>query len=127
MTVLRGATSREVYIPSHSQTRLGLKIDVNDETIHTQVSGFDNMERAFALIPTDVGGAVQWQRYDLSYSATHRMGSTPRDWDDMHVAWLDVSPATIALIRLHGVAFGLDTNQGILWAQDFANNAKPHS
>lgn len=127
MTVLRGGVSREVYIPRHDETRLGLKIDVNDVRVASQVNGFDNMEQAFALVPTATDAGVEWKRFELGFSGTHRMGSTPKDWDDMHVAWLDITPATAELIRQYGVAFGLHTNQGDVWAQGFGDNAKPHS
>lgn len=100
-----------------------LAVKVKDVLIKQQLSGFDGMEHAFAMVPKERGGKVTWQRVELGYAGPTIAGYYDRELVDLHTA--KVSQADAKAIAKYGAAFGVETNEGVVWAQTSGHNTKP--
>jgi hypothetical protein len=102
-----------------------VELRVEDSTLRQRRPRFNGLERPFALVPQALeGGATRWVRVPLTYQHTARAGY----YGQIAVDVYSLGPARVAdldtLERL-GVAVGLDTNVGTLWAQDPGANFVP--
>lgn len=117
------------FVPSVTVTKSGrsataeVSLKVKDHQIKRELSGFDGMERAFAMLPKVKNGQVSWQRYELGYKGQAIAGYYDRSVVDVHS--LKVSRADAKAIAQYGAAFGVETNQGVVWAQSGDRNTKP--
>jgi hypothetical protein len=130
-------------LPSRPYISAGtLVIDVisPDKEIAARLPGFNGMERAFALVPSEQNGNVRWDRVNLgydgaSYSEYRQTGesqgspimepvlsSYQYDW---HRSLLGPGAFDEGAVKKYGIAVGLETNVGIVWGQEFQQNAIP--
>jgi hypothetical protein len=120
MTVLKAGSTVPWAQFQGSQGGLGppetvfLQVKTNDQAILNQASGFDGMERVFALLPRETEKGLQWERVDLKYVYSN----AERNFiADTHMLSLPRADADAAALNKYGVAFGMDTNVGTLWLQ----------
>ena len=102
---------------------MGVNIEVNDAQVRKAVDGFDGLEKPFVSVPFQTAdGKVSWKRFDVSWAGDHIEGrALVDDYALSHVpgtAQVDGKQAENMANDL-GVAVGMDTNEGTLWAQDF--------
>jgi hypothetical protein len=120
-------------------TEVRLSVSVNDRALHQipELNGFDNLEKAFALVPTrNKKNEVVWERVDVPYAfpSADRGGNRY----DIHEATIksttkgsvivsDGQTKTVNIkvddLRKLGVAYGLKTNAGDVWLQYQGDNA----
>ncbi|MBI5547645.1 MAG: hypothetical protein HY901_27500 [Deltaproteobacteria bacterium] len=106
-----------------AQPTLELKSEVADTYLRSKIGkDFDGFEHVFALVPTKNG---EWKRFDLNWdrstpSADARIRST-----DQHSLTLGTEQFDLEAAREHGVAFGVETNVGTFYLQDYGQNLKP--
>lgn len=80
------------------------------EKARQQGVAVDHFERPFARVRLANG---EQRVVDLGHQGTHKMGSDPKDWEDMYLARLgDLTDADLNAIRAEGVAFGLRYGNG---------------
>ena len=94
---------------------LNLVVSVEDARMRQHLPGFDNMEQVFALVPHPDASQVRWQEHALTWVtrlSIGRSGTRHFDIHELHLPAVDVD-----LLREHGVAVGVRTNAGTLWAQ----------
>lgn len=114
-------TGTPTYGDPATTPMLRVHVEVDDTTIRRSHPGFDGFERAFVRVPKLSGGRLGWDSVTLRYSGQTRRGyyaDIPIDLHDSDNIW-NVDWATLAK---HGVAVGLDTNVGVVWAQDTDHN-----
>lgn len=111
------------------RTELQVTMQVKDRFLKEALPGFDGLERPFALVPRKQEGEVVWERLALDHVGTRSPGETawtrPTDRtridDYLAVGAFDVDAEAI---REHGIALGIDTNVGTVWAQAPGDNVK---
>ncbi len=104
-----------------------VQLRVTDSTLRQRHPRFDGFERPFALVPGAAGGGVRWVRVPLVFRHTTRTGyygQTPVDVYELGPSRL-ADLADLDRVESLGVAVGLDTNIGTLWAQDPGQNYRP--
>lgn len=119
---------------------LTLSVTVNDRALANipELNGFDNMERAFALVPTrNKKNEIVWERVDIPF--THTSSDRGGNRYDVHNATIksttkgavivsDGQKKTVNIkmddLRKIGVAYGLQTNTGEVWMQTKDDNYK---
>lgn len=105
------------------QSSLGVRVKVDDARLRQQFDGFDGLERPFALVPKEENGAVTWERHPLTYRGPGREGFYGERKVDQYE--LDaLQNVDRRALEQYGVAVGLETNVGTLWAQDPGDNQK---
>lgn len=115
----RGGAAR--YVEWKTADRISLRLKVEDERVREQASDFDSMEQAFAIVPMQDGS---WKQFHLGYSGDMRDRSGVRY--DNHTRELTAADGIdLEKIQREGVAFGLSTNRGTLYAQQFGENLRP--
>lgn len=100
---------------------LTVHVEVDDAALRKSFPGFDGLERAFVRVPKLAAGRVIWESVDLRYSGQTRRGyfaEIPIDLHDSGSIWGVDWPTLSA----NGVAIGLTTNLGIIWAQEEGRN-----
>jgi hypothetical protein len=111
--------------------RLDIEVIVNDAQVAATLPGFDGLESAFVFVPrSDGAGGARWELHGLSWAggAYRRVGSSPYDQrtelvGDKHVLQgMRLSEADLQQVLARGIAVGLDTNRGTVWAQDADQN-----
>lgn len=111
--------------------RLDVEVIVDDVQVAAALPGFDGLESAFVLIPrADAGGGARWELHGLSWAggAYRIVGSSLYDQrservGDKHLLQgLRLSEADLQQVLAHGIAAGLDTNRGTVWAQHAGQN-----
>ena len=110
--------------PRRTESAVRLDVSVDDARIRQQLQGFDGFERPFALIPSENNGNVTWWRHELSYEGPGREGyhlERPVDRYELD----PVRNVDLTAVKKYGIALGLDTNVGTLWAQQPGANAQP--
>ena len=116
--VVAKAVSHSVGTPTYGYDPRGLFLTVtasiDDGALRTKHPGFDGLERPFALVTVDDRGAPRTVRIPLPYAHTRRVGYYGERAIDVYEATLRLD--TLSVER--GVAVGLDTNVGTIWAQD---------
>jgi hypothetical protein len=103
---------------------LTIQVIVDDAALLREQPGFDGYERAFALVPRAGEGGGGWERIEIPFAHRQVRGymSSVR-WVDVHRAVsLRLSDADLSLLLSEGVAIGLETNVGTIWAQDAGEN-----
>ncbi len=118
LDVEASVASRSVGTPTYGYDPRGLfltvRTSVEDSVVREKRPAFDGLERAFALVTVVENGQSRTVRLELPYAHTRRAG-----YYGQRV--IDVYEATVRLDALaveRGVAVGLDTNVGTVWAQD---------
>lgn len=100
---------------------LTVHVEVDDAALRKSFPGFDGLERAFVRVPKLSSGRVVWESVDLRYSGQTRRGyfaEIPIDLHDSGSIWGVDWPT----LQANGVAIGLNTNLGIVWAQEEGRN-----
>lgn len=115
-----------------------LSVTVNDRALHQipELNGFNNMEQAFALVPTrNKKNEVVWERVDIPFN--HTASDRGGNQYDVHNATIktttrgavivaDGQKKTVTIkmddLRKLGVAYGLKTNTGEVWMQQKDDN-----
>lgn len=100
---------------------LDLRVSVNDAEVQKQ-HGYDGFERPFAMIPRKVDGNIVWEKHALEFAGHGRAGYFGDQRTDEYVLprGLKIDAATVKSL---GVAVGMDTNAGQVWAQRPGDNA----
>lgn len=104
--------------PVHS---LDLRVSVNDAEVQKQ-HGYDGFERPFAMVPRQVDGDIVWEKHALEFAGHGRAGYFGQQQTDEYVLprSLKVDAATVKKL---GIAIGMDTSAGQVWAQAPGENA----
>lgn len=90
---------------------LTIEVTVDDAKIRAAHPGFDGFEHAFALVP-NVG------RIELPFTGSRTTGYIQLRQIDVHgVTGVHVSEEAYTASSAQGIAIGLETNVGTLWAQ----------
>lgn len=100
---------------------LTVHVEVDDAALRKGYPAFDGLERALVRVPKLSAGRVVWESVGLRYSGQTRRGyfaEIPIDLHDSGSIW-GVDWATL---QAHGVAIGIETNLGTIWAQDEGKN-----
>jgi hypothetical protein len=100
---------------------LTVRVEVDDAAIRAQVPGFDGFEQVFVQVPKLQGGSVVWESHALTWKASRMGGYYAQIRYDIHESgsiWGVHGPT----LEQHGVAVGLNTNVGTLWAQQPGQN-----
>ena len=100
---------------------LRIAVQVDDAAIRAQHPGFDGLESVFVLVPRATDGGLVWESHAVPYWAESRAGYYAQIVIDVHrTDWLHGLDVQAAIE--HGVAIGLDTNVGTVWAQGPGEN-----
>jgi hypothetical protein len=104
------------------KTALDVRLDVNDAYVRQQFD-YDGFERPFAMVPHEVNGQVEWRKEALQYQGTSLGGYIDlKPVDHYELVEKDADRAAIAK---YGIALGMDTNNGTVWAQAPDHNLWP--
>lgn len=107
------------YDPREDIMRVTVHVD--DGAIRARHPGFDGFESAFVLVPRATDAGLIWESHGLPYAGQTRAGYYGEIVIDIHgsdwIRGLDVQAAVE-----YGVAVGLDTNVGPIWAQGPGEN-----
>lgn len=92
-----------------------LRVAVNDAAVK-EAHGYDGFERPFAMIPREVNGQLTWERHALEFSGHGRAGYFGQLQTDEYQLprGVRIDPKTVKAL---GIAIGLETNTGTVWAQ----------
>lgn len=107
---------------------LHIGVNVQDAKLRETRPGFDGLEHAFALVPERDGfdGQVKWARKELGTYESFNFGAADRmTFLDFHSLTFTPGQYDSALVSRLGVAFGLETNVGLLWLQRPDGNVRP--
>lgn len=108
--------------PTSKKNTAEVVLKVSDALIREKLHGFDGMEHAFVMLPTEKRGQVSWKKYDLSFEGSGIAGYYNRTFVDNHGAQLKNVDAKA--VAKYGAAFGVETNEGVIWAQGPGDNTK---
>ncbi|MEW5740834.1 MAG: hypothetical protein AB1938_18085 [Myxococcota bacterium] len=97
-------------------------LKVSDNLIREQLRGFDGMEHAFAMLPVEKKGQLTWKKVDLAFHGSGIAGYYNRTFVDFHDK--QVKNVDVKAVEKYGVAFGVETNEGVIWAQSPGNNTR---
>jgi hypothetical protein len=99
---------------------LHLEVEVKDAKLRQERPGFDGLEKVFALVPRFdwVTKTTKWERHNLEYKQS-------ADGSDRHSLTMLNNQYDLSLVPKHGIAFGIDTNEGTVWLQAPGQNALP--
>lgn len=121
------ATYREVITGTptygHPATSpvLSVHVEVDDAALRRLYPGFDGMERVFVRVPKLSSGRISWETVALRYSGQRRTGYYADVIIDLHDSG-SIWNVDWSTLSANGVAVGLDTNLGVIWAQDEGKN-----
>lgn len=109
---------------------LDVEVIVDDAQVAAALPGFDGLESAFVLVPRAEGAdRARWELHGLSWAgaAYRTVGSlydqrSERVGDKHVLQGLRLSEADLQQVLARGIAVGLDTNRGTVWAQDADQN-----
>jgi hypothetical protein len=120
-------TGTPTYGYDATEPFLWIDIVVDDAAIRRQHPGFDGYERPFVLLPRkDASGAITWERRELAYRGQSQRGYMAlRPVDLYGLASTKLSSGDLQAVLAEGVAVGLDSNVGTIWAQDAGKNFVP--
>lgn len=100
---------------------LRIEVRVDDAAIRARHPGFDGLESAFVLLPRRTDTGLVWESHAVPYASQSRAGYYGQIVIDVHrTGWVDGLDVDAAIE--HGVAVGLDTNIGPVWAQGPGEN-----
>jgi hypothetical protein len=133
-TLALRATGRTFSIPDrepvsigtqfHKRSDVGVTLAVDDAMLRKQLDGFDGMERPFVMLPSEQDGKVTWWRHELKFARTGDHVDFMRIRQMDHYQLPEVKNVDAEAVRKYGVAVGLETNVGTVWAQEPGKNAK---
>ncbi len=102
--------------PDPKGFRLVVSVVLEDSVLRKSHPGFDGYERVFSLIPRHTADGTRYERLDLKYEST-----TGGAWNcctfDRHRAELQMTSEDLPVLEADGIAIGLETNVGTVWAQ----------
>lgn len=102
---------------------LDIDVVVDDARLAKSLPGFDGYERAFALVPRTRDGRVVFERVELAYRGQSVRGYIALRFVDRHgVEGLRLGEQEVPALRESGIAIGLETNRGTVWAQEPGKN-----
>jgi hypothetical protein len=97
---------------------LTLRVVVDDRLVREAHPGFDGLERVFVMLPRKQGGVTHVERVELPFDHSELQGFISLYWVDVHQnERLRISTDDLDAVRAEGIAVGLDTNVGTVWAQ----------
>lgn len=103
-----------------------IEIVVDDARLAKSRPGFDGYERAFALVPRTRDGRVVFERVELGYRGQSLRGYIAIRAVDRHgVDGLRLGEDEVPALLENGIAIGLETNRGTVWAQEPGKNFTP--
>lgn len=100
---------------------VGAHLKVDDAAIRAQRPGFDGFERPFVMLPAEHNGQVTWYRHELQYRGPGIAGPWKPNLVDTYEL-PEVTNVDRAALQKYGVAVGLETNVGTIWAQKPGEN-----
>lgn len=100
---------------------LSVHVEVSDAALRTAFPSFDGLERAFVMIPKLSSGRLVWEGVSLRYSGETRRGYYGDIKIDLHDSG-SIWGVDLATLQANGVAVGLETNVGVVWAQPEGKN-----
>ena len=100
---------------------LSVHVEVSDAALRTAFPSFDGLERVFVMIPKLSSGRVVWEGVSLRYSGETRRGYYGDLKIDLHDSG-SIWGIDLATLQANGVAVGLETNVGVIWAQPEGKN-----
>lgn len=100
---------------------LTVHVEVDDAALRRLCPGFDGMERVFVRVPKSSPSGLTWENVSLRYSGQTRTGYYGDIVIDLHDSG-SIWKVDFATLSANGVAVGLDTNLGVIWAQDEGKN-----
>lgn len=100
---------------------LAIHVEVDDAALRSQFPSFDGMEGAFALVPKQKNGALVWESVALTWKGTTLKGYYAQIKVDIHESG-SIWGVDWTTLQAHGVAVGLNTNVGTVWAQSSGQN-----
>lgn len=120
MVINNGGVQVSAWRTTSGPSAVKIDVTVDDAKVRQQLDGFDGMERPFALVPFQHdGGPVEWKRFNLSYEGSAFDGREVQDeYSTFNLSEQD------CVASQYGVAVGLETNEGVVWAQDFGQNTR---
>jgi hypothetical protein len=80
-----------------------LQLKVPDALVREQLRGFDGLQTAFALVPSERQGQVSWKKVPLQFGGSAVAGYYNRTFVDLHGG--AVKNADAKAIAKYGVAF----------------------
>lgn len=96
-------------------------VSVDDAAIRRAHGGFNGFEAPFLRVPRTVGGRVVWESVPLRFAGTFSAGYYGQERRDRYELAATVA-LDLATVQRLGVAVGLETNVGTLWAQEPGQN-----
>jgi len=131
LTAVSGVTTAATYqevvtgTPTYgypaTSPMLTIHVEVDDAALRKQFPAFDGMESAFALVPKQKNGALVWESVALSWKGTTLKGYYGQTVIDIHESG-SVWGVDWPTLQANGVAVGLTTNVGTIWAQASGQN-----
>ena len=122
MTVIKNGVSVTAVRSTSGQAAMDINVAVDDAKVRSQLDGFDGMERPFALVPYQHGdGPVEWRKVDLGFEATDFDPKSHAVKDEYTAQSIDM---TDNVADKYGIAVGMETNEGTVWAQDYGQTFK---
>lgn len=114
-------TGTPTYGDPATSPMLRVHVEVDDAAVRAGNPGFDGLEQVFVRVPKLQAGSLVWESVTLSYSGQTRRGYYGEIKIDLHDSpsiWNIDWPT----LSRHGVAIGLQTNLGVIWAQSEGHN-----
>lgn len=108
-----------------------VEVVVDDPIVREKHPGFDGYERPFILLPRkDAAGVVRWERIDLPHTGGERYDdyynyNTAKVRDLYQVKGVKLSATDLEAVLEFGIAVGMESNVGTIWAQDVGKNFIP--
>ncbi len=125
MTTISKAFFPEVVVAKSSTSSkpvARVQLKVSDAIIREQLRGFDGMEKAFVMLPTEKNGKVTWKKSALDFKGSAIASYYNRTFVDVHAA--ELRSVDAKAIAKYGAAFGVDTDEGVVWAQGPGQNTQ---
>lgn len=115
-------TQVTVHKAQNGRATAEVQLKVSDPLVREQLKGFNGLEKAFAMLPSEKNGKLSWKKVELGFEGQGIVGYYNRTLTDVHDA--TVKSADAKAIAKYGVAFGMETNEGVVWAQAPGENTK---
>lgn len=120
--VIKNGVSVQAARSTSGQAAMNIDVSVEDAKVAKQLDGFDGMEKPFALVPYQHGnGPVEWRRVDLGYETTDYDPKSHALKDEYTAQQIDM---TDNVADKYGIAVGMETNEGTVWAQNYGETFK---
>lgn len=96
-------------------------VEVDDAALRALYPSFDGMERVFVRVPKSSPRGLTWENVPLRYSGQRRTGYYGTIVIDLHDSG-SIWNVDFATLSANGVAIGLESNLGVIWAQEEGKN-----